>query len=266
MIKKCILTAFNGFVLSLINWSFFVIIGILILEPYFSIFTANTEVASLGLKYLNIILLFSIAPFTENVAVRILQATGNTILPMIFQSTAALLNLILDPVFIWGFGVIPAMGISGAAIATVLSQFLSATLAVITVFFKQTVLTVSFRIPSFDLIKEIFVTGLPSVLGMALVSAYISGLNAVLARFSEDAVSSLGIYYKLQTFLLIPTYGLNQGVTPLWDLIMVRKNTNACGILYGTALPYQQSHLLQVLCVFVCSHGKYCFSFTLRTA
>lgn len=208
-------TAFNGFVLSLINWSFFVIIGILILKPYFSIFTANTEVASLGLKYLSIILLFSIAPFTENVAVRILQATGNTVLPMIFQSTAALLNLILDPIFIWGFGFIPAMGISGAAIATVLSQFLSATLAVITVFFKQTVLTVSFRIPSFNLIKEIFITGLPSVLGMALVSAYISGLNAVLTRFSEDAVSSLGIYYKLQTFLLIPTYGLNQGVTPI---------------------------------------------------
>ena len=96
------------------------------------------------------------------------------------------------------------MGISGAAIATVLSQFLSATLAVITVFFKQTVLTVSFRIPSFDLIKEIFVTGLPSVLGMALVSAYISGLNAVLARFSEDAVSSLVYTISCRPFCSFP--------------------------------------------------------------
>ncbi len=123
---------------------------------------------------------------------------------MIFQSTAALLNLMLDPVFIWGFGVIPAMGISGAAIATVLSQFLSATLAVITVFFKQTVLTVSFRIPSFDLIKEIFVTGLPSVLGMALVSAYISGLNAVLARFPRMRYPPLVYTISCRPFCSFP--------------------------------------------------------------
>ncbi len=207
----------HGFLLSLLNWAVFVIIGMLLLQPYFSIFSASSEVASMGMVYLKIVLIGSIAPFVENVAVKILQAAGNTISPMIFQSFAAIVNLVLDPLFIWGFGIIPQMGISGAAIATVFAQFISAALSVFTVFFRQNTLRISivkFHI-SITFLREIFITGLPSVLGMALVSVYISGLNAILSSFSEEAVSSLGVYYKLQTFLLIPTYGLNQGITPV---------------------------------------------------
>lgn len=91
----------------------------------------------MGMVYLKIVLIGSIAPFVENVAVKILQAAGNTISPMIFQSFAAIVNLVLDPLFIWGFGIIPQMGISGAAIATVFAQFISAALSVFTVFFVK---------------------------------------------------------------------------------------------------------------------------------
>ena len=207
----------HGYVLSLINWILFVIIGLLFLKPYFSIFSTSQEVNKLGIQYLSIILIGSISPFLENVAIKILQATGNTVSPMFYQVCAAIINLVLDPILIWGIGIFPSMGISGAAVATIFAQFVSALLSVLTVFFKQNILRITLKnfCVSLNYIKEIFITGLPSVLGMALVSAYISGLNGILAGFSQEAVTSLGVYYKLQTFLLIPTYGINQGITPV---------------------------------------------------
>ena len=127
----------HGYVLSLINWILFVIIGLLFLKPYFSIFSTSQEVNKLGIQYLSIILIGSISPFLENVAIKILQATGNTVSPMFYQVCAAIINLVLDPILIWGIGIFPSMGISGAAVATIFAQFVSALLSVLTVFFRQ---------------------------------------------------------------------------------------------------------------------------------
>ena len=228
----------HGYVLSLINWILFVIIGILLLKPYFSIFSSAQEVNELGIQYLRIILIGSISPFLENVAIKVLQATGNTVSPMIYQVCAAIINLVLDPILIWGIGIFPSMGISGAAIATIFAQFVSALLSVLTVFFKQNILRITLNKFFFSLnyIKEIFITGLPSVLGMALVSAYISGLNGILAGFSQEAVSSLGVYYKLQTFLYLPANGIIQGIRPLVGYNYGAKEYRRVNKIYLTTL------------------------------
>ena len=209
----------HSFLLATVSWLIFLAFSIFFLDPYFSLFNARDDVVRVGTEYLRIIITLSLFSFWDNVSVKILHALGNTTAPMIYQSLAAILNLILDPILIWGLGPIPSLGVAGAAIATVFAQFFSCTLSLLTVLASRSSLPLSVRQFRFSphTFLSLIMTGLPSVLGMALVSVYISGLNTILARFSEAAVSALGIYYKMQTFLLIPTYGLNQGVTPVFS-------------------------------------------------
>ena len=185
---------------------------LLLLNPYYHRFSYTPEVAQLGNEYGTIVIMLSGFLFLESVCTRAVQARGNTLLPMMYQSLGAVVNIVLDPVLIFGAGPIAPMGIRGAAIATVLGQAVSMLCALVSVtrhrqFQKCRIC------PAFML--SIYQAGLPTMLGSGLVSAYIIGLNGVLIRFSEYAVTSLGIYYKIQTFLLMPTYGLEQGILPV---------------------------------------------------
>ena len=185
---------------------------LLLLDPYYHCFSYTPEVAQLGNEYGTIVIMLSVFQFLESVCTRAVQARGNTLLPMLYQSLGAILNILLDPVLIFGAGPIHALGIRGAAIATVFGQAVSMVCALISVTRHRQFHRCRIRL---SFILSIYQAGLPTMLSSGLVSAYITGLNGVLIRFSEYAVTSLGIYYKIQTFLLMPTYGLEQGILPI---------------------------------------------------
>ena len=217
-----------------------------LLEPYYRRFSYTPEVRQFGAEYGTIVITLSVFLFLESVCTRAIQARGNTILPMVYQSLGAVLNLVLDPILIFGAGPIAPMGIRGAAVATVFGQCVSMLCALVTVTRRRQFCRC--RIEP-RLVCTIYRTGLPTMLSSGLVSAYIIGLNGVLIRFSEYAVTSLGIYYKIQTFLLMPTYGLEQGILPIlsynigakddarvWKTFWFSLSVSTASLILGTAV------------------------------
>ena len=216
--EKASSIAAHGFVLAGFNWVIFVIMGSLLIKPYFQIFSASYQVEQMGQQYLQIIILFSFGTFFENIGVRILQAAGDMRRPMLYEVAGAVVNIILDPIIIFGFGGFPGLGVTGAAIATVIGQCVSMILVVRSIFCNrgnETKVTFKNFHFSFKTAHSIYWVSLPTIIMQSMCTVYITGLNAVAIQFTEAAVSVIGIYYKLQTFLLIPTYGINQGITPL---------------------------------------------------
>ncbi|CBL35910.1 Na+-driven multidrug efflux pump [butyrate-producing bacterium SM4/1] len=179
---------------------------------YFSISSSQQAVRESGLQYTHIVFLFSFGLFAEANATKLLQAKGNTVLPMLAQIAGAVLNILLDPILIYGLFGLPAMGIRGAAVATVLGQWLAMFIVILPVFRRFPVF--SGRVLPADCIR-IYRAGLPAIAMQSLNTLYIVGLNLVLKQFSESAVLVLGIYYKLQTFFFIPLMGLQQVILPL---------------------------------------------------
>ena len=145
-----------------------------------------------------------------------LQATGNMIFPMLFQLVGAGVNIIFDPLLIFGVGFFPELGVMGAAIATVFGQFCGMVFSVIILFCKKHEVKISFKNfkINFSTLKNIYAVGLPSIIMQSIGSIMIIGLNGILAA-SEASVTVLGIYYKLQSFVFMPCFGLNQGVMPI---------------------------------------------------
>jgi putative MATE family efflux protein len=210
--------ATHGFILAGINWVVFVVTGSLLIKPYFQILSASYQVEQMGRQYLQIVIFFSLGTFVENIGIRILQATGNMNKPMLYEVIGAVVNIILDPIMIFGLGSFPKLGVTGAAIATVIGQFVSMILVVWSIFRNDNNrLRISFRKfrLSFKTSQYIYWASIPTIIMQSMCTVYITGLNAVAIHFTEAAVSVIGVYYKLQTFLLIPTYGINQGITPL---------------------------------------------------
>lgn len=210
--------AAHGFVLAVFNWFVFAAVGFLLIGPYFKVFSATYQSERLGREYLQIITFFSLGTFVENIGARVLQASGNMRRPMVYEVIGALINIILDPIMIFGLWGFPELGVAGAAVATVIGQFVSMVLVVSSVLSNRhggiKVTLKNFRF-SADTARKIYWESLPTIIMQSMCTVYIAGLNAVVIRFSEAAVSVVGAYYKLQTFLLMPTYGVNQGITPL---------------------------------------------------
>ena len=197
---------------AILNWGLICVLMLPNLPIYYRLFSHNAQVIVIGIQYCRIVICLSVFLFIESVCTRIIQAHGCTLFPMLYQAFGAIINMILDPLLVFGVGPFPALGVSGAAIATVLGQSGAMICAVITMFFQKHLTMPSLRI---RLLLAIYRAGFPTMLTSSLVSAYITGLNGVLAAFSEDAVTSLGIYYKIQTFVLIPTYGIECGILPV---------------------------------------------------
>ena len=161
--------------------------------------------------------IFSFGSFVQINFEKILQATGNMFYPMLFQLVGAVTNIILDPIFIFGYFGFPKMGVAGAAVATVAGQILAMVFSVYVAFRKNHAVTIQikgFR-PQKAVIQEIYAVGLPSIVMQSIGSVLVMGLNAILITFSEIAVSVLGVYYKLQSFVFMPVFGLNQGLMPI---------------------------------------------------
>lgn len=208
--KEASSVAVHGLFLSVVIWIFFAIFGAILTPFFFQLFTDSPEIIKMGQDYLIICTTLSLGIFGQLVCERIMQGTGNTIHPMITQGVGAIINIILDPIFIFGYLGFPAMGTAGAAIATVIGQWVAMGLALFFMIRKTTELNFKFKRfrPKFRTIKEIYEVGLPSSIMQSIGSVMTIGMNTILIAFSATAVAVFGIYFKLQSFIFLPVFGL----------------------------------------------------------
>ncbi|MEJ6949626.1 MATE family efflux transporter [Natronospora cellulosivora (SeqCode)] len=191
--------------------------GYFISDKLLSILTNDPVLIELGTEYVRIILIGSLALFLPMIGKNILLGQGNTVLPMITMLIGAFINIALDPFLIFGIGPFPEMGVRGAAIATVFAQTLSGIFLLIILFSKKNEVQINFKNFKLDysVVKQIYVVGLPAMAMQVLGSVTITGLNWVLGSYSATAVAAGGIYFRLQSFVFMPVFGLNQGYMPI---------------------------------------------------
>ena len=201
----------SGLFLGLINFLVFAVTGLLCMNAYCNFSSNQALVREMGIQYCQIIFVFSLGMFLEANCTKILQAKENMLLPMYAQIAGALINVVLDPLLIFGHLGFPALGIQGAAIATVIGQW-CAMLIVLAAVLHKCPLKGKINLRNCILIYK---TGLPSIIMQSLYTLYMVGLNLILKQFTESAVTVLGIYYKLQTFFFIPLMGLQQVILPI---------------------------------------------------
>ena len=204
-------TAGNGIVLMLIVSVFFMLFGIFGVRPYYEMQSTVTETVEGGIAYSRICCLLTLGIFMEILGERLLQATGRTVLTMVTQSTGAIINIILDPILIHGRFGLPALGIAGAAWATVIGQWAAAFLALY--FNEKHNPEVQFgrryaRLHG-STVKQILTVGVPSIVMNSVGSFMNFGMNQILQGFNETATGVFGIYFKLQSFFFMPLFGIN---------------------------------------------------------
>lgn len=213
------MAATHGLLLTLVNYLLFLIVGLTGTLLFFSVQSKSESVIAYGAEYLTVICCFSFGLFFQICFERLLQATGKTVYSMIMQGVGALINIFLDPVFIFGvdFIGIPAMGVRGAAIATVLGQCIACGLGAFLHFKFNHELRVVFKgfKPDFKTIKKIYAVGIPSILMSALVSVMTYCMNIILKSYEESAATAFGVYFKLQSFVVMPVFGMNNGIVPI---------------------------------------------------
>ena len=209
--------ATHGILLAVATWVLFALYGAFFSTPFFHLFETDPEIIQMGDTYISICCIFSFGVFVEICLERTLQATGNMIWPMIFQLIGAVTNIIMDPILIFGWFGLPAMGVAGAAIATVMGQILAMAVAALVVTFGKHDVHVSFRRfrLSWRTIKDIYVVGIPSIVMQSIGTVMTMALNGILSGFSTAAYTVFGIYFKLQSFVFMPVFGLNQGLLPI---------------------------------------------------
>ena len=201
----------TGLILSILYWLIFSGLSFTLTSYYFHIFSDTVAVQLEGIWYTRIIFCASLGLFVESICTKILQARGNMTIPMIAQVTGACINVILDPILIFGLLGAPELGIAGAAIATVLGQWVAMCITLIPVIKQQ---ALSGHV-SLHVCCDIYKNGVGSIITQALYTLYILGLNMILKSFTEDAVTVLGIYYKIQSFFFIPLMGFQQVLLPV---------------------------------------------------
>lgn len=209
--------AVNGLFVFLVSYAAFALLGLFFSRLYFSIQTTNQDIINQGTAYLSICTIFSFGIFIEISLERIMQSTGRTIYNMITQGLGAIINIILDPILIFGLLGFPAMGITGAAAATVIGQIAAMALLLYFNLTKNPDVDLNMKHfkPDQQTIKEIYKVGLPSIIMQSISSVMTFGVNKILLIFSETAVSVFGIYFKLQSFIFMPVFGLNNGMVPI---------------------------------------------------
>ncbi len=208
----------TGLFLTFFNFLAFLIIGIFFAGPFIMTQTNNAEIAQYGTTYLRIICCLSAGIFFQITFERLLQSTGKTLYSMISQATGAVVNIIFDPLLIFGVGPFPELGVAGAAYATVLGQFIGASIGLFCNLKFNTEINFSFKkiiTPQKDTIGEIYYVGVPSILMMSIGSIMTYLMNLILGTFSDTATAVFGVYFKLQSFFFMPVFGLNNGLIPV---------------------------------------------------
>ena len=237
--------ATHGLITCLFSYVLFLLLGIFAVEPFMNLFTKDPEIMQFGIDYLRIVLILSIFSIIQVMIEKTLQATGNMIYPMLFQMLGAVVNIIFDPLLIFGIGPFPEMGISGAAIATVFGQFCGMLFAVIVLFTKTHQIKITFRgfkIKA-NMFRQIYAVGFPSVIMQSISAVMMLGLNTIFTmNDSAVSVTVLGVYFKLQSFVFMPCFGLNQGVLPVLGYNYGARNkkrvysTLKCGIIIAVCI------------------------------
>lgn len=207
-------SAGNGILLSVLFAAAFLIFGLFFAKPFFVTQSTVTETVEGGSIYLAIVTIGSIGIFVEILYERLLQASGNAFLSMITQTAGAVLNIILDPILIFGWFGLPEMGIAGAALATVIGQWVAALLAIFLnqKFNKALELHRHHILPDSYVIRMIMNVGIPSIIMVGIGSVMNFGVNKILQGFSETATGVFSIYFKLQSFFFMPLFGINNAV------------------------------------------------------
>ncbi|MDD6969611.1 MAG: MATE family efflux transporter [Treponema sp.] len=210
-------TALNGIFLVIITIVLFIILGITIPHAYLKSQTSNMQIVELGTDYLEICMIFCFGLFLAITFERLLQSTGRTVLSMISQLAGAITNIILDPVMIFGLLGFPAMGIKGAAWATVIGQITGALISIILniKINKEINFNPKGFKPQSKIIIDIYKVGIPSILLGSIGSVLTYLLNLILGAFSTVAIAVYGVYFKLQSFVFMPVFGLNNGIVPI---------------------------------------------------
>ncbi len=207
----------NGVFLALVSYLVFLAASLVLSRPFLEVQIADEEIIAYGATYLRIAGGLSFGMFLAIMFERLLQSTGRTFYTMITQGLGAVINIVLDPVFIFGLGPIPSMGVAGAALATVLGQIVGAALAL---FFNLTrnpdiqPKLRGFR-PSGPVIRRIYAVGVPSIVLSSIGSVMTFGLNQILNAFTTTATAVFGVYFKVQSFAFMPVFGLNNGMVPI---------------------------------------------------
>ncbi|MCB6993692.1 MATE family efflux transporter [bacterium 210820-DFI.6.37] len=211
------LAASHGYRISFFNWIGFALIGLLLSDIYMKFFSDTSYILENGAAYMRIITIGSVFVLVEVTTEKILQATGNMLFPMLCSIAGAVTNVILDPLLIFGVGPFPRMGVTGAAVATILGQLVGMILGQYLLFSKEHQVKVKVRGFKMNscIIRDIYSVGLPAILMQAMLSILQFGLNAILAGLSETAVAVNGVYGRLQSFIFMPVFGLNQGALPI---------------------------------------------------
>ncbi len=209
--------ATHGIFLGICSWIVMALIGIFLTHPFYAMTTSNQTIIDYGCQYIYIVTIFCFGSFVQICIEKTLQATGNMIYPMCSQLLGCVINIVLDPILIFGYFGLPAMGIKGAAIATVFGQICAMFFCIFILITKSHAVHISFKgfRPQMSIIKNIYAVGFPAIIMQAITSVLVTLLNMILIGFSEAAVNVLGIYYKLQSFVFMPVFGLNQGLMPI---------------------------------------------------
>lgn len=206
----------NGIFLAWCTYGLFVVIGFLA-RPFIAMQTDDARIIEYGGTYLSIVCWLSIMLLLQVTIERLLQSTGKTIYIFFVQGTGAAINIVMDPILIFGLLGAPRLGVAGAAVATVFGQTVAALLGVYFNLTRNKEIKLSFRgfRPSWTEIKEIYRIGVPSIIMQSVGSAMVFGFNQILVAFSTTAVATFGAYFKLQSFVFMPVFGMNNGVVPL---------------------------------------------------
>lgn len=215
--KRAAYAAGNGVMLGIIIYVIFVILGVFGIKKYLTIQTENPVVISMGTTYLDICVFLSFGVILFGIYEKMLQSTGKTIYSTIAQIAGAVANIILDPIMIYGLIGCPAMGIAGAAAATVIGQILSLVIALYFQYFRNREIPAGikyFRLKG-SVVKDIYSIGVSAIIMQALMSVMTFGVNIIFHAVSEDAVTAYGIFYKIQQFVFFAAFGIRDAMTPL---------------------------------------------------
>ena len=235
--------AMNGLFLAAVSYLVFMLIGLTCSHLFFSIQTDKQAIVDYGSSYMFIVCVMSMGLFFQITFERILQATGRTLYTMFTQALGAIINIVLDPILIFGLCGLPRMEVAGAALATVLGQIIA---AIVSVFINAShnpdvqLSLKGFR-PSGDIISRIYAVGVPSIIMSSIGSVMVFGMNKILIAFTTTATAVFGVYFKLQSFIFMPVFGLNNGMVPI-----VAYN-------YGSRRPDRIKHTIKLSVIYAVS-------------
>lgn len=212
-------SAANGGFLYVLSYLLFLVLGFTAVRPFYAsqLKGSSPVILEIGVQYLSIVMIFSFGIFLQFFFERLLTSTGKTVFSMISQLTGALINIILDPILIFGLFGLPKLGVAGAAIATIIGQCAAGVVALVCHLKFNHEVKVSWKgfRPNATIIGIIYMVGVPSIIMQSIGSIMTYCMNKILINFSSTAAAVFGVYFKLQSFFFMPVFGLNNGITPI---------------------------------------------------